>query len=163
MGALTRWDPLSPFRWDPFRVDPFRELEEMSNRLSHLLGRALLPKEGGKEEMTVAEWSPLVDITEDDKEYLIKAELPEVKKEDVKLSIHDNVLSISGERKYEKEEKGKKYHRVERAYGSFMRSFTLPDDADAAKIAAEYKDGVLKVHLPKSEKAKPRAIEVKVS
>lgn len=160
MGALTRWDP---FRWDPFRMDPFRELEEMSNRLSRIFGRSLLPRETGKEELTVAEWSPLVDITEDDKEYLIKAELPEVKKEDVKLSIHDNVLSISGERKYEKEEKGKKYHRVERAYGSFMRSFTLPDDADSAKISAEYKDGLLKVHLPKSEKAKPKAIEVKVS
>jgi HSP20 family protein len=155
MGALTRWDP--------FRIDPFRELEEMSNRLSRIFGRPLPPKEGGKEEMTIAEWSPLVDITEDDKEYVIKAELPEVKKEDVKLSIHDDVLSISGERKYEKEEKGKKYHRVERAYGSFTRSFTLPDDADAAKIAAEYKDGVLKVHLPKSEKAKPKSIEVKVS
>jgi HSP20 family protein len=155
MGALTRWDP--------FRIDPFRELEEMSNRLSRIFGRPLPPKEGGKEEMTIAEWSPLVDITEDDKEYLIKAELPEVKKEDVKLSIHDNVLSISGERKYEKEEKGKKYHRVERAYGSFMRSFTLPEDADAGKVGAEYKDGILKVHLPKSEKAKPKSIEVKVS
>jgi HSP20 family protein len=155
MGALTRWDP--------FRIDPFRELEEMSHRLSRIFGRPLPPKDGGKEEMTIAEWSPLVDITEDDKEYLIKAELPEVKKEDVKISIHDNVLSISGERKYEKEEKGKKYHRVERAYGSFMRSFTLPEEADAGKISADYKDGVLKVHLAKSEKAKPKSIEVKVS
>ncbi len=155
MSALTRWG--SP------RINPFRELEEMSDRLSQIFGRSLTPKEGGKEEIAVAEWSPLVDITEDDKEYLIKAELPEVKKEDVKLSVHDNVLSISGERKYEKEEKGKKYHRVERAYGSFTRSFTLPDDADAGKVAAEYKDGILKVHLPKSEKAKPKSIEVKVA
>lgn len=155
MGALTRWDP--------FRIDPFRELEEMSNRLSRIFGRPLPPKEGGKEEMTVAEWSPLVDITEDEKEYLIKAELPEVKKEDVKISIHDDVLSISGERKYEKEEKGKKYHRVERAYGSFLRSFTLPEDTDAGKISADYKDGVLKVHLAKSGKAKPKSVEVKVS
>jgi HSP20 family protein len=76
--------------------------------------------------------------------------------------VHDNVLSISGERKYEKEEKGKKYHRVERAYGSFLRSFTLPEDADASTVAAESKDGILKVHLPKSEKAKPKSIEVKV-
>ncbi len=103
-----------------------------------------------------------MDITEDDKEYLIKAELPEVKKEDVKLTAHDDVLTITGERKYEKEEKGKKYHRVERAYGSFERSFTLPEDADAGKIAAEFKDGVLKVHLPKSEKARPKSIEVKI-
>lgn len=113
--------------------------------------------------MTVAEWSPLVDITEDEKEYLIKAELPEVKKEEVKITVQDDVLTISGERKYEKEEKGKKYHRVERAYGSFVRSFTLPEDADGTKVAAEFKDGVLKVHLPKSEKAKPKSIEVTVS
>lgn len=155
MSALTRWEP--------FRIDPFLELEDMSNRLSRIFGRTPVPKSGGKEEMTVAEWSLLVDITEDDKEYLIKAELPEVKKEDVKLNIHDDVLSISGERKYEKEEKGKKYHRVERAYGSFVRSFTLPEDADAGKVAAEYKDGILKVHLPKSERAKPKSIEVKVA
>jgi len=150
MNAITRWDP-------------FRELEEMQNRLSTLVGRAPVRKNGEKKEaMTVAEWAPLVDITEDDKEYLIKAELPEVKKEDVKLTAHDNVLTITGERKYEKEEKGKKYHRVERAYGSFERSFTLPEDADEGKIAAEFKDGVLKVHLPKSEKAKPKSIEVKI-
>mgnify|MGYP001574138574 FL=1 len=85
-----------------------------------------------------------------------------MKKEDIKLSVHDDVLTITGERKYEKEEKGKKYHRVERAYGSFMRSFALPEDADGSKVNAEYKDGVLKVHLGKSEKAKPKAIEVKV-
>ena len=117
----------------------------------------------GKEAMTVAEWAPLVDIAEDDKEYVIKADLPDVKKDDVNISVQDNVVAISGERKYEKEEKGKKYHRIERAYGSFLRSFTLPEDADGAKIAAEFKDGVLQVHLPKSEKAKPKTIEVKVS
>jgi HSP20 family protein len=112
--------------------------------------------------MTVAQWSPLVDITEDEKEYVIKAELPELKKEDVKISVQHDVVSISGERKSEKEEKGKKYHRVERQYGRFVRSFTLPEDSDGSKIAAEYKDGVLKVRLPKSEKAKPKSIEVQV-
>jgi len=156
MNALTRWEPFRT-RWDPFN-----ELEEMEKRLATLFGRAPLRKNGDKDVMTVAEWAPLVDITEDEKEYVIKAELPEVKKEDVKLTVHDDVLSISGERKYEKEEKGKKYHRVERAYGSFTRSFTLPEDADASKVAADYKDGVLKVHLPKSEKAKPKSIEVKI-
>ncbi|HMU56507.1 MAG TPA: Hsp20/alpha crystallin family protein, partial [Nitrospira sp.] len=85
------------------------------------------------------------------------------KKEDIKLNVHDDILTITGERKYEKEEKGKKYHRVERAYGSFMRSFTLPEDADGTKVTAEYKDGMLNVRLPKSEKAKPKTIEVKVS
>ena len=94
---------------------------------------------------------------------MIKAEIPEMKKEEIKINVHDDVLAISGERKYEKEEKGKKYHRVERAYGSFMRSFTLPEDADGSKVNAEYKDGVLKVHLPKAERAKPKAIEVKIA
>lgn len=151
MQAITRWDP-------------FRELEDLQNRLSTLFGRAPVRKNGDKEEaLTVAEWAPLVDIVEDEKEYLIKAELPEVKKEDAKVTVQDDVLTIAGERKYEKEEKGKKYHRVERAYGSFERSFTLPEDADGAKISAEFKDGVLKVHLPKSEKVKPKSIEVKVA
>jgi HSP20 family protein len=157
MSTLTRWEPFKT-RWDPLK-----ELEEMEKRLSTWLRHPLVRHEGEKEALTVAEWAPLVDITEDDKEYLIKAELPEVKKEDVKLSVQDEVLTISGERKYEKEEKGKKYHRVERAYGSFTRSFTLPEDADGAKVNAEYKDGLLKVHLPKSEKAKPKAIDVKIA
>ena len=157
MSALTRWEPAT--RWNPFK-----ELEEMEKRLSSYFGQA--PTAGNsdkKEAITVAEWSPLVDISEDDKEYVIKAEIPEMKKEDIKLNVHNDVLTITGERKYEKEEKNKKYHRVERAYGSFMRSFTLPEDADGSKVTAEYKDGLLKVHLPKSEKAKPKAIEVKVS
>ena len=151
MNAIARWDP-------------FRELEEMQNRLSTVFGRAPVKRNGERQEaMTVAEWAPLVDIAEDDKEYLIKAELPEVKKEDVKVLVLDDVLSISGERSREKEEKDKKYHRIERAYGSFERSFTLPEDADGAKIAAEFKDGVLKVRLPKCEKAKPKSVEVKVA
>lgn len=138
-------------------------MEDLQGRLSSLLGQSPARWNGNKEEnMTVAQWAPLVDITEDEKEYLIKAELPEVKKEDIKLTVHDNVVTITGERKSEKEETGKKFHRIERAYGSFMRSFTLPDDAEAGKIAADYKDGLLKVHLPKSEKTKPKSIEVKV-
>jgi HSP20 family protein len=157
MTALTRWEPM--MRWNPFK-----EIEDMEKRLSSFFGRVPVAANGDKKEaITVAEWSPLVDISEDDKEYLIKAEIPEMKKEDIKLNVHDDVLTITGERKYEKEEKNKKYHRVERAYGSFIRSFTLPEDADGSKVAAEYKDGVLKVHLPKSEKAKPKAIEVKVA
>lgn len=157
MSSLTRWEPTT--RWNPFK-----ELEEMEKRLSTLFGRPPVSTGGDKKEaISVAEWSPLVDISEDEKEYVIKAEVPEMKKEEIKITVHDDVLSISGERKYEKEDKGKKYHRVERAYGSFMRSFTLPEDADGSKVNAEYKDGILKVHLPKSEKAKPKAIEVKVA
>ncbi|HEY5778369.1 MAG TPA: Hsp20/alpha crystallin family protein [Terrimicrobiaceae bacterium] len=141
--------------------NPFRELEDMQNRLSSFFGRT--PVRGlGEESMTVSEWTPLVDITEDEKEYLIKAELPEVKKEDVKVTVENGVLTITGERKFEKEEKEKKYHRIERAYGSFMRSFTLPDTAPGDKVNAEFKDGVLKVHLPKSAEAKPKAIDVNV-
>ena len=112
--------------------------------------------------MTVSEWRPLVDLAEDEKEYLIKAELPDVKKEDVKVTVENGVLTITGVRKFEKEEEGKKYHRIERGYGSFMRSFSLPEDAAGDKINAEFKDGVLKVHLPKSAEAKPKSIDVKV-
>ena len=148
MNALTKWNP-------------FRELEEIQSRLSSLFGRTPL-KGLGEETMTVSEWAPLVDITEDEKEYLIKAELPEVKKEDVKVTVENGTLSITGERKLEKEEKGKKFHRVERSYGSFMRSFTLPEGTTGDKVSAEFKDGVLKVHLPKSEEAKPKSIDVKV-
>ena len=148
MNALTKWNP-------------FRELEDIQSRLSSLFGRT--PLRGfGEEAMTVSEWTPLVDIAEDDKEYLIKAELPEVKKEDVKVTVEGGVLTITGERKFEKEEKGKKYHRLERAYGSFMRSFALPEGAAGDKISAEFKDGVLKVHLAKSPEAKPKSINVKV-
>jgi HSP20 family protein len=151
MTTLTRWDP-------------FKELDELQNRLSTLFGRAPVRKDGGREEaMTLAEWAPLVDIIEEEKEYRIKAELPEVSKPDVKVTVQDDVLTIAGERTFEKEDTGRKYHRVERAYGSFARSFTLPEDADAARVNAEFKDGVLIVHLPKSEKARPKSIEVKVA
>jgi HSP20 family protein len=151
MNALSRWDP-------------FRELEDMQHRLSSVLGRQTQrSQEGGRESMTVAEWAPLVDISEDDNEYLIKADLPEVKKEELKITVENGVLVLSGERKLEKEEKGRKYHRIERAYGSFGRSFSLPDNADAEKVNAEFKDGVLKLHIAKSEAARPKQIEVKVS
>lgn len=145
------------------RWDPFRELEEVSDRLNRVFGRSLTAKSEGKETMTVADWTPSVDISETESEYVIKAELPEVKKDDVKITLEEGVLSIQGERKHEKEEKGKKFHRIERAYGRFVRSFVVPDYVDEAKIKAEYQDGVLQLHLPKSEKAKPRAIEVKVA
>ena len=150
MNALTRWDP-------------FKEMDELHNRLATLFGRAPARTTGDREEtMTVAEWAPLVDITEDEKEYLIKADLPEVAKNDVKVRVESGVLVISGERKFEKEEKGRRYHRIERAYGSFARSFTVPEDADPAKVNAEFKNGTLLVHLAKAENARPKTIEVKV-
>jgi HSP20 family protein len=149
MNALTRWNQL-------------RQLEALG--LGSLFSRSPVHSaEGQEEQIAVPEWAPLVDISEDDKEYQIKVELPEVKKEDVKVTAEEGTLSIMGERKFEKEEKGKKYHRVERAYGSFGRSFSLPDDVLPAKVSAEFKDGVLTVHMAKNEKAKPQHIEVKVA
>ena len=104
-----------------------RELADLQHHLTTLFGRAPIRTPSDKEEaLTVAKWAPLVDIVEHDNEYLIKAELPEVKKDDVKVTVQEDVLTITGERTLEKEEKGRKYHRVERAYGRFARSFTLP-------------------------------------
>jgi HSP20 family protein len=152
-------------QWDPFKIqwNPLKDRAELESRLATILGQRASIGNGGKEALTVAEWSPLVDIVEDEKEYLIKAELPEMRKEDVRLTVENEVLTISGERKFEREEKGRKHHRIERAYGSFVRSFSLPEDSDGSKVRADYKDGVLQVHLPKSEKAKPKSIEIKVS
>jgi HSP20 family protein len=127
-----------------------------------MISRPALPRTSGKETMVVADWVPSVDVSETEGEYQIKAEIPDVKKEDVKVTVEDGVLTIQGERKQEKEEKGKKYHRVECSYGSFVRSFTLPDLVDEGKVKAEFKDGVLNLKLPKSEKAKPKSIEVKI-
>ena len=110
--------------------DPLRELTSMENRLERFFNapfsRGVLSN-GEKEAMTVTQWAPLVDISEDDKEYLVRAELPDLKKEDVNVTVENGELTITGERKLEKEEKGKKFHRIERSYGSFMRSFTLPE------------------------------------
>jgi HSP20 family protein len=148
------------------RWDPFRELEELGERMNRVWGAFGRPSripEMGREALTVPDWSPMVDITETEGEYLVKAEIPEVKREEVKVTVEDGVLTIEGERKKEKEEKGKKFHRVERYYGSFLRTFTVPDNVDEAKVKAEFKDGILNVHLPKTEMAKPKAIEVKVA
>ena len=149
--TLVRWDQL-------------REFEEMNERLIRAYGRQVpgRPAEGGKEALTVPDWAPAVDIAETPEEFLIKAELPEVKKEDVKVTVENGVLLIEGERRQEKEENAKKFHRIERAYGSFVRTFMVPDNIDEAKVSAEFKDGLLNVHLPKMEKAKNRAIEVMV-
>jgi HSP20 family protein len=144
------------------RWDPFRELEDMSERLNRVFSRPSL-RNSGKENLTVADWVPTVDISESDGEYLIKAELPEVKKEDVKVTVENGVLTLQGERRQEKEEKSKRFHRVERSYGSFVRSFSLPESVEESSVKADYKDGVLNLHLPKSEKVKPKAIDVKVA
>lgn len=150
MNALTQWNP-------------FRELEDMHNRLAGIFDRSpSLRRDGKQEAIAAAEWSPLVDITEDDKSYDIKVELPEMRREDIKVSVANGVLTISGERKQQTEEKNKKVHRVERFYGSFMRTFSLPEDACPEQVDAAYRDGVLDVTIQKSEKAKPHQVEVKV-
>jgi HSP20 family protein len=152
MRTITRWDPV-------------RELDEFQNRLATLFGRSTVPatNDATSEWLTRAEWAPLVDIVEDEKGYLIKAELPEVEKGDVRVTLERGVLTLAGERKAEAEEKGKKYHRVERSYGSFVRSFGLPEDADPNQVSAEFKSGVLHVRVLKAEAAKPRQIDVKIN
>ena len=143
MSALTPWDP-------------FRELDELQNRLATMFGR-IPQRQGartGNEAMTTADWAPMADISEDENAFLLKLDLPEVPKDAVR---------VSGERKLEKEEQGKKFHRIERAYGRFVRSFVLPDNVDPTKVTASMKDGVLEVRLVKAEQAKPKQIEISVN
>jgi HSP20 family protein len=153
MNMLTKWGPFKDW-------DPVRELDEFQHRLSSFFEQPLTRRGGNGGDLST--WSPAVDIVEDEKEFLVKAELPEVKKEDVHVTVENGVLTIQGERKFEKEEKNKRYHRSERSYGSFTRSFTLPEGADAGKVKAEFKDGLLQIHVTKSEHAKPKQIQVKV-
>lgn len=148
---MTKWNPL-------------HELQSMTDRLNQVMRRSMLTHAIEKRDETfdIPEWLPAADIEETPKEFLVKVELPEVNKNDVKVSVENNALLIEGERKYEKEENDKKFHLRECSYGTFMRSFSLPDNVDTSKIQAEFKDGVLWVHLPKNEKAKRKAVEVKV-
>jgi len=149
--TLTRWTPL-------------RDMEDLFDRFNRSFGNLpSLRGEGDRESLAVADWAPRVDIAETDTEYRIKVELPEVTKDDVKVSIHDDVLTIQGERKMEKEEKNEKFHRVERAYGRFARSFVLPDNVDRQQVDAKHKDGVLTLRLAKTVEARPKSIEVKVA
>jgi HSP20 family protein len=150
-------------RWDPVRSNPLRELENIGERFSRVFDQLSNTRGNGGEAMTVADWVPTVDIAEDDKEYLIKVEIPEVDKKDVKVTVQEGMLTIQGERKKEREENGKRFHRMERVYGTFVRSFMLPENVAEDKVTAEFKDGMLMVHLPKTEKPKPKQVEVKVA
>ena len=145
--------------------NPLREIDEAQNRLNGFFVGGFPNRMGSGPEipsLAVADWSPEVDISEDDHGYLLKADLPEMKKDDVRVTVEDGVLSVSVERKTEKEDHKKKFHRIERCYGTFRRSFTLPEDADSTKVTAEFRDGVLKVHLPTTPVAKSKAIQVKL-
>lgn len=142
------------------RWDPFKELaslrDEIEKVFDSFFGRTphLIEREGY--------WVPAIDIEETDNEYIVKAELPGMKKEDIKISLTEDSLTISGERKMEKEEKGKTYHRVEMSYGKFQRSISFPSEVKPEEAKATYKDGILTITIPKSEKAKPKEIEIEV-
>lgn len=138
-------------------TDPFYLLQ---SRLNRLFDFPMAPFVA--ETMPFMEWTPPCDVYETDKEIVLRAELPGLMKEDVFVSIESNVLTIRGERKFAEDVKREDFHRVERIYGEFLRSFTLPTYIDANKILAEFKDGLLTVTLPKHEDAKPKQIEVKV-
>jgi len=154
--SLVRWNPthdLATFPSDVLNMQ--REINRMFDSFF---------REGIKEDSSLMStgWSPAVDLTEADDSFVVKVELPGVNKNDVKVSIQDNILTIHGEKKQEKESKTSNYHRVERCYGSFRRSFALPSSVKGDSIDASHKDGVLTVILPKVEEAKRKEIEVRV-
>ena len=140
---------------------PFRELEDVFDRYNRLISRAV-PGTSPGESAEVVQWRPAANISETDREYLIKAELPEVQKKDVEVTVNDGVITIRGERRFERSDDTEKQHRVESFYGTFARSFSLPADADESKISAESKDGVLTVRIPKTPVVKPKPIEIQV-
>jgi HSP20 family protein len=144
------------------RWEPFRDLQAVQDRLNRVFDEAFrgTPRGNDDEWALGGSWAPSVDIFEHEGNLVLKAELPGVDPKDVDVRVENNVLTLRGERKFENEVKREKYHRVERAYGTFSRSFTLPNVVDTEKIKAEYKDGVLQVTLPQREEAKPKQIQV---
>lgn len=146
---MTRWNPM-------------QDLEEMSTRLNRFFGPTARWT-GTDAKDAFADWAPAIDVEETDAEYLVKADLPAMKKEDVKVSVEDGVLAIEGERRQETEQKGKKFHRIERSFGTFVRRMALPTDVDQQKFVADFKDGVLSVHLPKTPTAASRKMEVRIN
>ncbi|HEC79287.1 MAG TPA: Hsp20/alpha crystallin family protein [candidate division WOR-3 bacterium] len=140
-------------RWEPFR-DLVSLRDDFDRLLENFFGRGPIEKEEF--------WAPVMDVVESNGNIEVKAELPGMKKEDIKVTVKDNILSVSGERKQEKETKDKTFHRIERYYGKFCRSIELPSEVDPDKVKATYKDGVLNITLPKPESAKPKQIEVEV-
>ena len=142
---LTRWNP-------------FVELDEIQQRLNRLF----LDRTAKAGDTNFADFMPPVDIEETDADFVVKADLPDVKKEEIKIRVQDGVLTIEGERRQEKEDKGKRFHKIEREYGRFVRRFALPTEIDAEKVRAEFRDGVLSVMLPKAPAAKPKMIDVNI-
>jgi len=153
--SLVRWNPARDLAtWPSNLFGMQREMNRMFDNFLNGTDRG--------EDYALTVWSPAVDIAEHDDQYVVKMELPGVSKEEVKITLESNILTIRGEKKQEKETKKENYHRVERSYGSFQRSFTLPTTVKNDKIDASFKDGILNINLPKAEEAKPKQIEVKV-
>lgn len=144
--AITKYDP---FDMPGLPVASFRMLEDTLNRFF-------------SEPAGSRPWTPAVDIRETENALVLKADLPEMKLEDLDIRLENGTLTLKGERKFEKKEEDRGYHRIERSYGSFVRAFSLPEYADAENVSADYKDGVLTVTVPKKEVAKPRAIKVNI-
>jgi len=154
--SLIRWNPTHELdRWP----SDFFGIQREINRVFDSFIRGGVQAD---ESLMTSYWTPAVDIAEKQDEYIVKMELPGVNKDDVKINLESNILTIKGEKKQEKEEMEKNLHRIERSYGSFQRSFTLPTTVKSDKIDAVFKDGVLSISLPKAEEAKPKQIEVKV-
>jgi len=147
------------------RWEPFRDLVAVQDRLNRIFDDTFRGNPRGSDEDWAlgGQWAPSVDIFEHEGNLVLRAELPGIEPKDVDVHVENNVLTLRGERKFESEVKREKYHRVERAYGTFSRSFTLPNVVDTEKIKAEYRDGVLNVTLPTKEEAKPKQISINVS
>ena len=139
------------------RWDPFRDLVTLRDKMNRLFEDAV---RGDEKDLISSSWTPAVDIYETENELVLAAEVPGVEEKDVEISVEDNTLSIRGERKFQKETKEENYHRIERSYGSFYRSFTLPTYIDQERIHAEHESGVLKVHMPKKPEVKPRKVKI---
>jgi HSP20 family protein len=144
-------------RWEPFR-DLFVTQDRFNRLFNETFSRAF-----GDEEASARAWAPAVDIFENGDSIVLKAELPGVDPKDVEVRVEDNTLYLKGERNFEKEVKEEHYHRIERSYGPFSRSFALPGSIDSEKVAADYKDGVLTLTIPKREEAKPKTIKINVN
>jgi HSP20 family protein len=144
------------------RFDPFRDIAVLQDRMNRLFNETYAPRQSD-DLMSRGTWTPAVDIYEVEGALVIKAELPDMRREDIDVSVENNTLTIKGERKLDSEIKQENFHRVERAYGSFVRSFSLPNTVDSSKIGAEYKNGVLTVKLPVREEAKARQIQIEAA
>ena len=141
------------------RWDPFRDLVSLREKMNRLFEDAVTSR-GEERDMIASTWSPSVDIYETESAIIMNAEVPGIEEKDIEIKIEDNTLSLKGERKFEKETKEENYHRIERSYGSFYRSFTIPRYVDQDKINAEHDSGVLKITMPKKPESKPKTIKV---